>query len=662
MRSAVLWRPLVIMLLLVSAGPLFAEDALRPIMDYLRDADYEAAKISPSGKRLALTQRQGEIEALIVLDIEAGSVLSATQYGKDEDIRDFMWATEDRLLVQPGVRFAGYFDAKVATGELMAINFDGRAHRTLFGYRAGGGEISTGTRANKRKSENAWAEVIDLLPEDPRRVIIQKNSYGTRGANPEALKIDIFSGKTSRLASSPLPQGQFVTDEKSRVALVYGKNSSDRFVAYHRKGGKGDFALIGNDPNSGSPITPIYSDGKSAYWAMGYGAADTRGMYRWFPATNKYEEVFRHPKVDVNYTLIDENNDVYGLGFDNHFPDYHYPDPAHPLARAHVGVRKAFPGTDAYFVSFTKDNSKGVLRVAGPQRPAEFILVDLKTNSLTPLVKTRPWLVGAELAPTEPFAIRSRDGLELRGFLTLPIGEGKNLPVVVLPHGGPHGVSDIWGYNGEAQLLASRGYGVLQVNFRGSGGRGSEFQQAGYREWGAKMQDDLTDATRWLIQKGVADENRLCIMGGSYGGYAALQGVVREPDLYKCAIGIVGVYDLTMMLRQGDIPEFESGPAYLDRVLGRDMAVLRSRSPVYQAAKIKAKVLLVHGQKDERVPIEHAYRMRNALKKAGNPAEWLVEKREGHGFRDAANVEALYSKVLDFLHQHIGPHTKMGDA
>ena len=636
--------------------------AAKPIADYLRTANYQEAKISPSGERLALTQKKGKQEALIVLDIAKGEVLSATHFGNDENISNFLWATEDRLLIQPGVHFAGYYDAKTPTGELIGLNYDGSGHRVLFGYRAGRGEITTGTRAKRKKSEFAGARVIDLLPGEPRKVIIQKTYFGTSSPNPEAVKIDISTGNTKRLASSPLSSGRFVTDGQSNVSLFYGRNSADDLVAFYRPGGRGDFKQISSADAANGDITPFLPDGKAAFWSMGYGEGDKQALYRWRPAKNDYEEIYRHPGVDVEGTLTDFDNELYAIFFDDHFPDYYYPDPKHPLARAHVGVRKAFPGTDAYFVSFSADNRKAVLRVSSPQMPAEFKLVDLATNSLTPLVKTRPWLTGADLSPMEPFAIKARDGVELRGFTTLPssvTAEQKaarpQLPFVVLVHGGPHGVADTWGFNPEVQLLASRGYGVMSVNFRGSGGRGWEFESSGYRHWGTTMQDDVTDATRWLIQKGLADKDRICIMGGSYGGYAALNGVVREPDMYQCAIGLVGVYDLTLMLRDGDIPEFTSGPAYLDKVLGKDHAILAARSPVYNASKIKAAVLLAHGEKDERVPIEHARRMRDALKKAGNPAEWLLERREGHGFFNEENQVAFYERVFEFLGKHVGP-------
>jgi dipeptidyl aminopeptidase/acylaminoacyl peptidase len=234
------------------------------------------------------------------------------------------------------------------------------------------------------------------------------------------------------------------------------------------------------------------------------------------------------------------------------------------------------------------------------------------------------------------------------------VSNKKKLPMIVMVHGGPHGIYDRWGYDNEAQLFASRGYAVMQVNYRGSGGRGRDFEAAGYKRWGREMQDDITSAVKWAIADGVADAKRVCIYGASYGGYAALTGVFREPDMFRCAVGMAGVYDLSLMFDEGDIQTVKSGVNYLKDVLGTDMEDLKRRSPVYNADKIHAAVLLLHGKDDRRAPLEHAKRMRAALEKAGNPPEWVTEWGEGHGFYDEKNREAAYQRILDFFAKHLG--------
>ena len=228
--------------------------------------------------------------------------------------------------------------------------------------------------------------------------------------------------------------------------------------------------------------------------------------------------------------------------------------------------------------------------------------------------------------------------------------------MVLWVHGGPHGPRDRWGFDTDVQVLASRGYAVMQVNYRGSGGYGRGFMAAGYRKWGTTMQDDLTDAVRWVTGQGIVDAERVCIYGASYGGYAALMSPAREPDLYQCTIGYVGVYSLPMMFRWGDIPERPEGRAYLARVLPETEEEQRAQSGGYNVDKITIPVMLIHGEKDQRVPIQQYRFLVDQLEDAGKrPEITVVEKREGHGFYDTDNNVRLYKKVFEFLDRHTAP-------
>lgn len=255
----------------------------------------------------------------------------------------------------------------------------------------------------------------------------------------------------------------------------------------------------------------------------------------------------------------------------------------------------------------------------------------------------------------KPVSLRARDGLELHGFLTLPAGAGgRPSPLVVLPHGGPYWVYDSWGFDSDVQLLARAGYAVLQINFRGSGNYGRAFRLAGAREWGGAMQDDLTDATRWAIQEGIADPDRICLYGASYGGYASLMGVAKEPDLYRCAVGYVGVYDLQMMRRE-DMRQGSLGLRTWSREwVGNDAAALAAASPTTLAHKIKVPVFLAAGGEDKVAPIAHSETMERALKRAGVAVETLYYPKEGHGFYTVEHRREFYSRLLDFLDRHIG--------
>ncbi len=256
------------------------------------------------------------------------------------------------------------------------------------------------------------------------------------------------------------------------------------------------------------------------------------------------------------------------------------------------------------------------------------------------------------LSAMKPIKFNARDGLEIEGFLTVPEkGASKNLPMILLVHGGPIGIFDTWGFDQEVQLLASRGYAVLQVNYRGSGNYGRSFTEKGHLQWGRAMQDDLTDATRWAIAQGIADSKRICIYGGSYGGYAALMGAVREPDLYACAIGNVGVYDLPQLYKDDSKESW-----YLDKFLTNTLGNtnLEVISPSLRATEIRIPVLLGAGREDKIALPLHTERMRDALLKAGRPVDTVIYESEGHGNYLLKNQIDWANRVLNFLDKNIG--------
>jgi dipeptidyl aminopeptidase/acylaminoacyl peptidase len=252
-----------------------------------------------------------------------------------------------------------------------------------------------------------------------------------------------------------------------------------------------------------------------------------------------------------------------------------------------------------------------------------------------------------------PISYTARDGLQIHGYLTTPVGrQGQRGPLLVMPHGGPFGIRDSWGFDNEVQFLANRGYAVLQVNYRGSGGYGHKFLEAGYREWGGKMQDDLTDAVKWAIDQGIADPDRIGIIGASYGGYAALAGVTFTPELYKVGVNYVGVSDLRLITRY-DLQIDAVAKANYAKAVGKDPALLAARSPVEHVEKIRVPTLHAYGRNDPRVDFGHWEVLEKALKKYGKPYEILIEEKEGHGFGKQETAMRYYAKVEEFLKRHL---------
>jgi dipeptidyl aminopeptidase/acylaminoacyl peptidase len=361
----------------------------------------------------------------------------------------------------------------------------------------------------------------------------------------------------------------------------------------------------------------------------------------------------RNDWVPPSHLLEDRDQRVLAVEYDPDVPVYDFVVTDHPLTRALDGLLAAYPDENVRILNTTDDEKTALVFVYSDRDPGRYLLLDVASLKAEEIISRRPWIKPQEMAATKAFHIQASDGTWIHGYVTLPRqAQPASPPLIVLPHGGPHGVRDRWGFNPEVQLLASEGFAVLQVNYRGSGGYGLKYQEAGYRHWGDRMIEDIADATRYAVRKGYADPKRICIYGASFGAYAALQSTIVAPDLFRCAVGYAGVYDLALMEKLGDIPESQLGRGYLKTVLGTDETALKAESPVYNAGKIKAKVLLIHGKKDRRAPFEHAERMKDALEAVGAKPEWLVESKESHGFYDEEARQRMYARLVSFLHEN----------
>jgi dipeptidyl aminopeptidase/acylaminoacyl peptidase len=309
--------------------------------------------------------------------------------------------------------------------------------------------------------------------------------------------------------------------------------------------------------------------------------------------------------------------------------------------------------------------------VSSVRDPGTYYLVDLGASKLKPLVKVAPWIDASKMAEVKPVRYSARDGLELTGYLTLPPGRAaEKLPLIIHPHGGPHGVRDYARFDPNVQFLASRGYAVLQVNFRGSGGFGLEFQKAGHREWGQKMQDDLADGVAWAVKEGFADPARVGIYGASYGGYAAMMGLVRHPELYRVGMTFAGVSDLegmfdeTIRSRGWYRRRSRDELRYWEDVIGsrRDVETLRALSPLHNVASIRAPVFIAHGRMDFIVEYDQATRLHEALRRRDATVDFFSVADDGHGFVREENRIELLRRIEKFLAAHMPSDELQGGA
>jgi dipeptidyl aminopeptidase/acylaminoacyl peptidase len=296
--------------------------------------------------------------------------------------------------------------------------------------------------------------------------------------------------------------------------------------------------------------------------------------------------------------------------------------------------------------------------------PGSYYFFDRAKGKLEWLADSMPWIDPKKMSPMTPVRYKARDGLEIPAYLTIPRGSsGKNLPMVAMIHGGPWYSGDEWAFNPEVQFLASRGYAVLQPNFRGTTRYGWKHFSSSFKQWGLAMQDDITDGVQWTVAQGVADPKRMCIYGASYGGYATMMGVIKTPDLFKCGINYVGVTDLDLFTSAtwSDFAYSPSLDGEMKDMFGdsvKDAAQLKATSPVLLASKIKVPVMMAYGAADVRVVPEHGFRMKAAMERAGQHPDWMIADGEGHGYLEISNQVMFYGAMEKFLDKNIGASAK----
>jgi len=631
-----------------------------PLEQFTRHDEYGEIKIAPDGAFLAATAGKYGRARLVFLDLKDRKLVSGVQAPPNFEIVDFEWVSATRVI---------YFIAErqlrqvrpTPTGEIFAVDRDGRQSTQIYGYRAA--DPSRDTRLNKRKASYATPELISTLKNDDRHVLIAEYPWIERGneyysnsdAKPLIVRLDVYTGRKTQIGSVPLRSANVLVDLQDQVRFAVGYNADSKLAALWKPQPDAEWQSFELPGFREETIIPrrLTVDNKGVLVTGVREGESLAALYRMDLQSRAVEKLYQHAEADVSELVTDLNDgSVVGVRVNADKPEHHWLAEDAPTTQMYKMLERAFPGQVVKISSKTENGNLVLVFVSSDVNPGEYYLFDTQTKKADFLLAARSWIDPRVMRPKEIVSIKARDGLVLHGYLTRPAATGPQ-PLVVLPHGGPHGVRDDWRFDWEAQLLANRGYAVLQVNFRGSGGYGVDFESAGYRQWGAKMQDDVTDATRWAVTNGVAQDDRICVYGASYGGYAALMGAVREPKLYRCAVGYAGVYDLELMFTAGDIPDSKLGRSYLDKVLGNNQSELRERSPVHNASRIEVPILLVHGKEDGRADYQHAKRMKAALEGSQKSLEWVALSGEEHGAYDEETRREVYEKLLAFLDRHL---------
>lgn len=637
-----------------------------PIKEFISPASIEegSLEISPNGEFFAFVIPGEDSNTLAVMHRASNKVSAALALNSNQYVDQYWWVDDSRIVISIAEKRGGY-DTPFATGELFALDARTGSNIYLFGYRGTGG--GTGTHIKRGLATNGSATVLESRADESGTILIGISHWnGTgEGGKMELARLNVKTAMLNKSGGTlPLRYVDTVlvdADGNLRAvagAAVTADKSDTSNQLWWRASKSGEWRMLMDEKRDGKLVWPLWrmQQGDAFYVEV---AESGRPNYlaKLDPASGQLTPLYQPKTTDIGSLLLkaDRSGAFAVKSYDGSGRGgYVFLEPNSGEAQTMKSLAAEFPGELAAITGFSDDGRFASVMVSGDVNPGEYYIFDSVDKKLSPPIKVRPNIDPDVAAVMEPLVFKARDGLEIHAWITLPNSPVGKMPMVVIPHGGPYGVVDRWRFDNEAQLFASRGYAVLQVNFRGSGGYGQDFIDAGLHEWGGKMVSDITDGVNAALAKFPLDAGRICIYGGSYGAYAAMMAAAADPGLYSCAVGFSGVYDLNIMRKGSDIDDSSYGRAYLAEVLKDDPQWLQANSATAQAPRIKSKVLLIHGGKDERTPPAHAEAMRRALTAAGNPPQWLYMPMEGHGFFDPGNRLQAYTKIIEFLDANIG--------
>ncbi|GGX91927.1 alpha/beta hydrolase family protein [Pseudoduganella dura] len=584
----------------------------------------------------------------------------------DGDIGNFQWVSDKRLLFDSTDKNRAPGEVNAAPG-LFAVDRDGRHYRQLAERR--------GSWVRNGDAERLLPWYTYMLPQpgaqDSDAVYVRSVHFETTGSvlAIELLRLDTRTGRATEV------------DEPGHVQDWLLDARGEPRMATTREAGKRTVWLLDDDRMRGkwralnttdawldlaNGFTPLDFTSDGRVYVAYRGTGDRTALHTLDPATGKLSAVpvMALERHDFIGHLIQVRGKLAGIRYKGDALDTVWLDPELKALQETIDAR--LPGmVNLVEVPRRPETPFVLVTTYSDRQPAIFLLFNRDTGKFSPVGKSHPRIDRRQMGSQENVLYTARDGLPIPALLTLPPGAGRTdkLPMVVLVHGGPWVRGTEWGWSAEAQFLASRGYAVLQPEFRGSTGYGAKHFTAGMKQWGLAMQDDVADGTRWAIEQGIADPKRICIAGASYGGYATLMGLIRDPDLYRCGIAWAGVSDIRLMygtwFHSSDLPAqyIRYGMPQLVGDLEKDAAQLAATSPVAQAARLRQPLLLAHGSADRRVPRVHGVRLRDAVSATNSNVEWVEYADEGHGWTLPKNRFDFWTRAEKFLGRHIGTGT-----
>ena len=632
--------------------------------------DVSNVKISPNGKFVGVQQRTEETIVVKIIDLDNAQLLSVHNFGSKGQITDFFWATDKRLVftvARENSRNTEIYNV----GQLVAANIDGKRTKLIAGF-GSAPDSRQGVRNRDRTNPDRPAIIVHRLPKDSNKILV--SFFDNAGFN-ELAELDINNGKVSYVTTSPVIYPNWIFNNEGKLMGVSSstlENNSEIFL-FKPNLPQGSLSSRQCSQKQNCYVPPIREDNKRPGWVFfkdfefpkgasiegftpngkmmvtEYMDENTSGLYEYDLKENTYELIFRDSRVDITAVASSLDDGPYGIRLDNGKPEYLYLSEPNRLKNLHLKFYEAFPAQKTTITSYSKDYSRAVGIVMADVNPGTYYLMDMEKNQISPLGRYWSKTSYDSLAEMKVINFKNRYGDEIQSYFTGAVGK-KNAPTIVMPHGGPW-ARDYWRFHPEVQFLAAEGFNVLQNNIRGSTGYGLEHTAHVYGNF-ANVLTDMFDSIEHLDSEGVIDKNNVCVYGGSYGGYAATQGPMMRPDLFKCAISEAGLYDINAQYSSGDIKMMRGGRKFLEDAFG-DGEKAEDMSPINYAYKLKTPYMLIHGKKDVRTPYKEAEAFMKAMDKNGIKYEKMIIEKETHGFSKEENRIEKMKRISAFFRKHL---------
>jgi dipeptidyl aminopeptidase/acylaminoacyl peptidase len=631
-----------------------------PVEVFFGNPAVSQPRLSDDGKTLALIMSRGDLQVIATRGVADDKVVPVAKF-EDPEMRlaRLEWASSDRIFISGQLRDRDALGMRSRATRLFGVDRDGRNFGPL--------GLRWPVFGQSALPVSIQDQILHWTPDDPKTVLIGFRSPFEE--QTEVMRMDVDTGALKRVQAGVHGIRQWHADREGRIRAgeAYKDDHYQLWVTQHPDAPLRKVidrhVLDGNGPT----FIGFHADPGLVYVAAPEGGRSALFEFD-VVAQRLGKRVFSHPNVDIDDVKRDAgpNGGVVGVRYTVDRPEIHFFDETaereHKALRA--AIQREFP--TAVFheqVSASSGGDLQILEVSSDVQPPIYYLYDRAKRRLARLLDQRPQIDPRKMAPTRRIEFKARDGRAISGYMTLPQGvEPKRLPAIALVHGGPWS-RDLIQWDPEVQLLANRGFVVLQINFRGSTGFGTEHLEAGYREWGQKIQDDITDGVRWAIEQGFIDPDRLGIMGASFGGYASLVGLVKTPELFRAGAAYAAVTDIELMI--SDDKWYDWGVDWHEKLVGGgrgDKTRLGESSPLRRATEIRAPVLLGQGVDDQRVHVRQSRRMAEALSDAGKQVEYLEFPNEVHGFLLEANRIRWYERVVTFFEEHLAPRAPSTSA